>query len=256
MLVGLVWAGLWFAWFRDDPADHPGLAAAERDLILGTRQPAAPGGDPRRLPAARLLRSGTLWLLMVQYFSSNFTSFFCLSWLFPHLCATYDLDPVAAGWYTAAPLVGGALGNVGAGWLMDRVYRAGRWTASRRLPAVAGFALAAAGLAASAAADTAGGAVAGLTVAVFGTDMTVSASWAVCVDIGRAHAGAVSGTMNMAGNLGGFATALAFPYLLAWTGDVWVFFVTGAGLDALAAGLWLGIHPDRPIGFANGTGER
>ena len=60
----------------------------------------------------------------------------------------------------------------------------------------------------------------GLTVAVFGTDMTVSASWAACVDIGREHAGAVSGTMNMAGNLGSFVTALAFPYLLAWTGGV------------------------------------
>lgn len=253
MLVGFVWAGIWYVWFRDDPADHPGLTESERALILATRQP--PGGPASRLSAARLVRSGPLWLLMLQYFSSNFTFFFCLSWLFPHLSDTYRLDPVTAGWYTAAPLIGGAAGNVGAGWLMDRIYRSGRWTASRRTPAVLGFALAAGALGASAFADTAGAVAAWLTLAVFGTDMTVSASWAVCVDIGREHAGAVSGTMNMAGNLGGFVTALAFPYLLAWTGDVRIFFFTGAALDAAGAGLWLMIRPDRPLDFDKGAGQ-
>ena len=106
------------------------------------------------------------------------------------------------------------------------------------VPAVLGFALAAGGLVAGAFADDAGGAVLGLSVAVFGTDMTVSASWAVCVDIGREHAGAVSGTMNMAGNLGSFVTALAFPYLLAWTGSVRPFFFTAAALSLLAVGAW------------------
>jgi len=254
MLVGFVWAALWYVWFRDDPANHPGLTADERDMILATRQPAS--GPARRISAAELFRSGPLWLLMLQYFCSNFTFFFCLSWLFPHLSETYQLDPVTAGWYTAAPLIGGAIGNVGAGWLMDRIYRAGFWALSRWLPAAVGFALAAGALTASAFAHSAGEVVAWLTLAVFGTDMTVSSSWAVCVDIGREHAGAVSGTMNMAGNLGGFVTALAFPYLLEWTGDVRVFFFTGAALDALAAGIWLMIRPDRPIGFEKGTGER
>ena len=58
-----------------------------------------------------------------------------------------------------------------------------------------------------------------LTVAMFGADMTLPPSWAFCIDIGRAHAGAVSGTMNMAGNIGSFVTSLAFPYLLAMTGS-------------------------------------
>ena len=40
--------------------------------------------------------------------------------------------------------------------------------------------------------------------------------------------GTVSGTMNMAGNLGSFVTALAFPYLLKWTGTHNTFFYVGA----------------------------
>jgi ACS family glucarate transporter-like MFS transporter len=204
--------------------------------------------------AGRLFGSADLWLLMLQYFSSNFTFFFCLTWLFPHLKETYSLGAVAAGWYSSAPLLAGAAGNVGAGRLIDRLYRAGRWRLSRQAPAVIGFSLAAVGLAAGAKAASAGEAIAWLSLAVFGSDMTVSASWAACVDIGRRHAGAVSGTMNMAGNLGGFVTALAFPYLLQWTGEVRVFFYTAAVLNLLAVGTWLLIRPDRPIEDGPGPG--
>jgi ACS family glucarate transporter-like MFS transporter len=248
MLIGFVWAALWFVWFRDDPAEHPGMSPAERELILATRQQAtSPSGPTRPLSAAALLRSDNLWLLMLQYFCSNFTFFFCLTWLFPYLEATYLLDAVSAGWYASVPFVSGALGNVCAGWLVDRIYRHGYWQRSRQVPAILGFALAAGGLVATMFMDTPVGAIACLSVAVFGADMTLSPSWAVCVDIGRRHAGAVSGTMNMAGNLGSFVTGLAFPYLLAWTGNVNVFFTTAAILNGLAAGAWLLVRPDRPL---------
>ena len=94
---------------------------------------------------------------------------------------------------------------------------------------------------------TAAGAVAWLSVAIFAADMTLSPSWAVCVDIGRHHAGAVSGTMNMAGNLSSFVTSLAFPYLLAWTGSHRTFFYVAAGLNLLAIALWFRVQPDRPL---------
>jgi ACS family glucarate transporter-like MFS transporter len=247
MLIGFVWAAAWFLWFRDDPADHGGVGDEERQLILTTRQQAGASGKGRRLSAADLFGSGNLWLLMLQYFAGNFTFFFCLTWLFPYLKKTYDLSSVTAGWYAAAPFVAGALGHFCAGWLVDAIYRRGHWRLSRQVPAVFGFALAAGGLIATAAADTAFGSVAWLSLAIFGADMTISPSWAVCVDIGREHAGAVSGTMNMAGNLGSFVTALAFPYLLEWTGSHETFFYVAAGLNVLAIALWLGVQPHQPL---------
>ena len=90
-----------------------------------------------------------------------------------------------------------------------------------------------------------------LTIAVFGADMTLSPSWSACVDIGGRSSGAVSGTMNMAGNIGSFATSLAFPYLLAWTGASTPFFFIAAGLNALAVALWFFIKPENSI-QANG----
>ena len=77
--------------------------------------------------------------------------------------------------------------------------------------------------------------------------MTLPPSWAFCIDIGRSNAGAVSGTMNMAGNIGSFVTSLAFPYLLAMTGSTTPFFVVGAGLNLAAAYLWTRARPEIPV---------
>ena len=51
----------------------------------------------------------------------------------------------------------------------------------------------------------------------------------------------------LAGNLGSFITSLAFPYLLAWTGSHLTFFYVAAGLNVLAAALWLFVRPERPL---------
>jgi ACS family glucarate transporter-like MFS transporter len=246
MAVGLVWALAWYAWFRDQPFEDRRLSPRELAFILEHRQPPAPG--TAKLSLAAMLGSASMWLAMVQYFASNFTFFFMLSWLFPHVRETYHLDPVTAGWYSASTFVAGALGNVASGCLVDLIYRAGRWRLSRQLPAMAGFALAAAGVLLGGQMDSAGAAVFWLSVAVFGADMTLAPSWAFATDLGRQHAGAVSGTMNMAGNLGSFVTTLAFPYLLDWTGSHVAFFYVAAALNALAIGLWALVRPERPLG--------
>lgn len=247
MAVGFVWSVFWYFWFRDDPAQHPGLSEREREHIEKNRQQADDGGKPQPLSAGILFGSKNMWFTMAQYFCSNFTFFFCLTWLYPHVKRTYNLDSVEAGFYAMAPLIFGALGNVVSGFLVDRIYRAGKWTMSRRLPAIIGFALAAIGLIFSVQMETAFGAVAWLSVAIFGADMTLSPSWSFCIDIGRKHAGAVSGTMNMAGNIGSFVTSLAFPYLMKWTGGVTAFFYVGATLNVIAIFMWLMLRPDRKL---------
>lgn len=248
MVIGFGWSAIWYTWFRDDPAQLKRIDPAELEHILANRQQAMAEGDrPQPLSASILLRSRNLWFAMGQYFCSNFTFFFCLTWLYPHIKRTYDLSAVDAGFYSMAPLVCGAIGNIFSGWLIDAIYRTGRWTPSRRLPAIVGFLLAAVGLIGSVGQETPLGAVIWLSIAIFGADMTLPPSWSFCVDIGRKHSGAVSGTMNMAGNLGAFLTGLAFPYLKQWTGDVSYFFYVGACLNVAAIGLWLAAKPDRKL---------
>jgi ACS family glucarate transporter-like MFS transporter len=94
------------------------------------------------------------------------------------------------------------------------------------------------------------GAVTWLSVAIFGADMTLSPSWSFCIDIGGRHAGAVSGTMNMAGNLGSAITALAFAYLPESSQGNVAFFYTAAGLSLVAIVCWLVVRPERKLNYA------
>ena len=184
---------------------------------------------------------------MGQYFSSNFTFFFCLTWLFPHLKIKYNLEAVEAGFYSSAPLILGALGNWFSGWMVDFIYRKDRWELSRKVPAIIGFSLATIGIIASIYMNEVTGAVIFISIAVFGADMTLSPSWSTCVDVAKEHSGAVSGTMNMAGNLGSFFTALAFPYMLSMTGSDIPFFLLAAALNLLAIPMWLAVKPQIPL---------
>jgi ACS family glucarate transporter-like MFS transporter len=246
MVIGFAWALFWFWWFRDDPAEHPRIAKGELDYILASRQP-FDAAQKQKVPFSLMARSPNMWLAMTQYFCSNFTFFFALTWLFPHLKQTYQLDSLTTGFYTSAPFMGGAVGSLCAGLLVDGIYKRGNWQLSRRLPAMIGFALAAVGLLMSQRMETAPGAVAWFTVAIFGADMTLSPSWSFCTDIGRKNAGSVSGTMNMAGNIGSLVTSLAFPYLLDWTGSTTPFFYVAAGFNVLAILLWAQMKSDRPL---------
>ncbi|MBD3265388.1 MFS transporter [bacterium] len=246
-LVGFVWTVIFYIWFRNEPGEHPLIKEKELQYILANRQQPAAGEEEEKLTPGLLFGSKNMWLAMLQYFCSNFTFFFCLTWLFPYLKATYELEAVHAGFYAMMPFIGGAIGNVFAGAMVDYIYRRGNWALSRQLTAAIGFFLAALGLIVSVYMTTALTAVIFLTIAIFGADMTLSPSWSVCIDIGRKHSGTVSGTMNMAGNLGSFITALAFPYLAAWTGSYTWFFFVGAGLNVLAIAMWFMIKPTKRL---------
>lgn len=244
-VIGVLWAICWYMLFRDDPEEHRGISDKEKKFIVATRQDRETSKTTEKIDFGTLIRSKNMWLAMGQYFCSNFTFFFALTWLFPHIKSEYQLETIEAGFYTAVPLVFGAFGNWFSGWLIDSIFKNGEWDGSRIFPASLGFVLAAVGLLGSIYMDSALGAIIFLSIAIFGADMTLPPSWAFCVDIGKKHSGAVSGTMNMAGNIGAFITALLFPYLLAWTGTTTLFFVVGAILNIMAVVMWYNMKPQK-----------
>ena len=227
--AGLAWAAFWFLWFRD----HPAPAAIE---------PRAQPGTGIRL--ADIFRSKPLALAMGQYFASNFTFFICLSWMLPYLRKQFHLTDGAAAAYAMAPLLAGALSQWIAGWVVDALYRSRYSAWSRRLPGIVGFTIAVVGLLALTQARSPGSAAACFTLAVFGSDMTVSPSWVFCADIAGKSAGGMSGAMNMMGNLGSFVSASAFPVLQAATGTANAYFALAAALNVAGAICWLSMRSD------------
>jgi ACS family glucarate transporter-like MFS transporter len=257
MAIGLAWAIGWWLWFRDEPEQSTTISAAEVDHIRANRQQIDhdEGEDAQKLTASDLAGSSQVRLLCLQYFASNFTFFFCLTHWFPYLQTQYGLSSGATGAYAAMPLICGAIGNWTSGALVDELYRRGRWRLSRRLPAAVGFTLATIGVLMSMNQTSAMPAVAWFCVAIFGADMTLAPSWSTCMDIGRQHSGVVSGTMNMAGNIGAFITTLAYAYLKDWSGTQSTFFYVAAGLNLVAVVCWGLIDPSNPLKSSGRAGK-
>jgi ACS family glucarate transporter-like MFS transporter len=226
--LGLSWACFWLLWFRDRPA-----SPHHREE---TNPKAAAGADDDLPYHARPI---PIFLAMLQYFASNFTFFIGLSWMLPYLKSQFQLSTSDAAVFAMAPLLAGTCSQWIAGWMVDALYRSRFRALSRRIPAMLGFTLSLIGLVTLTHAATPGSATACFTLAVFGSDMTVSPSWVFCADIAGKSAGSVSGAMNMIGNVGSFASANAFPVLEAATGGAAAYFWAAAALNVIGIGCWL-----------------
>jgi MFS transporter, ACS family, glucarate transporter len=226
--IGILWAVLWYIFFRDHPEQNA------QAVKIAAQQPAT-AADYKKVFA-----QPAVWLTMAQYFASNFTFFICLSWMLPYLQKQFNLSPVDAGFYAMIPLLCATASQWASGYLVDVMYRSSAWRAwSRRLPAALGFAMGVVGLCLIPLMDTPLSVVICFTIAVFGADMTISPSWTHCVDIGGKGSGAISGSMNMVGNLGSFLSSIAFPYLLLWTGTSSSYFLLAAFLNVIGVWCWL-----------------
>jgi ACS family glucarate transporter-like MFS transporter len=220
---GLVWAACWAFWFRDYPQEkivHESTATTPAQSV------------------GAVLRSRAMLLAMAQYFAGNFTFYICISWMHPYLIEHFGLTQRAAARYAMIPLLCGAGSNWVAGLLVDSLYKSGLRAWSRRIPGIAGFVLAATGVLWVSVAGSATSAIIGFAIATFGVEMTISPSWAFCLDIGGTRSGTVSAAMNMAGNFGGFVSTNAFPLLRSLTGSPATYFRAAALLNVAAILCW------------------
>lgn len=242
--VGLVWAIGWWRWFRDDPADHPAVNPAELRLIVTGR-----GEIPHHesVPWGLLLRNRTLLALCLMYGAAVYGWYFYVTWLPTYLLRARGFTLSQVGWLAALPLVSIAGGVFLGGWASDRLAHRLGPRRGRRLTGLIGFPLAAAAVVVAVKTSSPMlsawlfAAAAGLAA------LGIAPAWAVCVEVGGAHAGVVSGAMNMFGNLGGTLSPLVIGFSLERSGSWQAPLLSVAALYVVAALLWLGIDPGKRI---------
>ena len=241
--LGIVWAAVWFYYYRDTPEEHAGVNQAERELIAGGIQRKKTGQVPWR----QILRHGNLWVLAVMYFFYNYNLNVYQDWFPTYLRQAKGMTLAQMGIYSFFPLMAGVVGDLLGGWFSDSVLRrTGNVKLARRWPAVAGFLLSAAATVPAVLAHDPKTSVAYYCVAFFALEWTVGISWAVPLDIGGDFAGSVSAVMNMLGNVGGAVAATVVTYTAARYGGNVPFLMT-AGLCLIAAALYLKIDASRKI---------
>ena len=250
-IIGVLWAAIWFWWFRDTPAIKLNRYKVEAFSSADENTRVT-----NKTPWRAFLSSRNFYLITYQYFASQFTFFICLSWLLPFLKSRFGITTSGAGLYSSIPLYCGALAMWMGGTAIDRMYKAGNWRLSRRLPAMLGFGLAAATLIPAPLMRSPGWFIACFALTTFGVDLTVCASWPVCCDMGGRYSGTLSAAMNTTGALGSLASSLLFPVLIGWAGNIKIYFYLAALLNIVALGCWKYIEPAESLLQEENLGRR
>jgi MFS family permease len=243
-VVGFVWCAVWYWWFRDEPQAHPAVNEAELQLIQANKDGLA--AQSHRVPWKLIFTSRNLLAIGAMYFAFGYGIFFYITWLPTYLIKARGFSSEYAKWFSAFPWVVSGLAFLFGGWLTDKLAKRDLKLARRGVGMV-GYAVS--GLALLAVALTPNRVVAALLLAVAACFqmMTLSASWSVCLDVGRKNAGVVTGFMNMIGNFGGTLSPIvvgqAVDRLQSWTLP---FYIT-AGVFALGVVMWLFVDPYQSV---------
>jgi MFS transporter, ACS family, glucarate transporter len=242
-LLGVGWAIVFYGWFRDNPADHPAVNAAELALI-------PKGGDAGHVHMqwGVLASSPAIWLLCGQYFACSYAWYFFVTWFPTYLLKVHHFDLKQSALLAGLPLFLGGFGALFSGWLTPHLQkRLGDPGLTRRLVGVFGFLSAGACLVAATQLQQPILAVLAIAVASFFNDITMPGSWTACMEMGGKYVGTVAGTMNMVGNFGGFFSPIILGYVVGRTGDWNITFYVTAGLYALGAMCWWAVDPVTPF---------
>jgi len=246
--LGVVWAALWHAWYRDRPAEHPAVDDRERAWIA--QDAASPGAEPAERPAVpwrRLLTSPNLYAICGMYFAFGYGLYFYFTWLPTYLIRVLGFSAVAGGFFAGLPFVLAGGADVAGGWLTDRLSLAHGLRVGRCYLGCAAFGGCALLLLASTQVASPVAKAVLLALALAGADLALSACWAVCLDTGARYAGVVTGFMNTFGNLGGFVGPLVVGYAVERWGSWALPFSITAAVYAVGAALWLAIDPRKQL---------
>ncbi|HEY1808165.1 MAG TPA: MFS transporter [Acidobacteriaceae bacterium] len=232
--LGLVWCAIFLVWFRDDPSRHRAVNAAERELLEGSRILTTHRVGQRQWLSLLLTRQVSL--LVLQYFCFSYVWYFYITWLPTYLEQGRGQTAERAAILAVLPLLFGGFGSLATGFAPARI--------SRRAIAVCGFLGTAILLFAITHIRSVVPAMLAMGLASFSSDLTMPISWDACTDIGGPYTATVAATMNMLGNLAGFAAPVAGGIILKQTGNWNVLIDTMTAAAAVSAACWLYINPD------------
>ena len=237
--LGVAWAVAWFWWFRDTPAEMPGVSADERAEVTAF-VPSRHG-----LPWAIASRSRNLMAVMAMVLLVGWSMSFFQSWLGTYLVRGRGFTETGL-LLASLPFLVGAAANVVGGFVGDAlIARLGlRW--GRRSIGLVGYGSAALFVLAATLTPQNLLAIAFLSLAYGGITVCQPALMGTCLDIGGKYAGAVTGAMNTATYTGAFVSSVAYGYIVKAYGYEAPFIPIIAFL-ALGALLWLKVDAEQEV---------
>ncbi|MBO7116216.1 MAG: MFS transporter [Prevotella sp.] len=231
--LGVVWAVIWYWYYRDSSDSGDFRVSIESretslswSLLFGNRQ---------------------FWLICGMYFFYAFGSWFFFSWFPTFMELGRGFDKTELTYAVAVPFIMSMIGNIAGGHLTDKltqkygikIGRKALGSTSLTVSAVCMF------LAAFIPGKMAVFVFLSLCFGIF--DLMLPSAWALCIDLGKRHAGTISGAMNTAGNIGGFCCGIFFGELVQQSGNYNLPLYMIAVMLLVSAVLFAFINPEKPI---------
>ena len=227
--LGIIWAVVWYFYYRD-----------RKPQTLQTV-------EQKAIPWRTILHHKQFWIICAMYFFYAFGSWFFFSWFPTFMELGRGFAKSELTYAVAVPFIMSMIGNISGGYLTDRlskkyglkIGRKALGSASLAISAVCMF------LAAFIPGKMAVFIFLSLCFGIF--DLMLPSAWALCIDLGKQHAGTISGAMNTAGNLGGFFCGILFGFLVQSSGNYNLPLYMIAGMLIISACLFTLINPTKPI---------
>jgi len=233
--LGLIWCAVFLLWFRNEPAQHRRVNAAERELLESSRiLTTHHAGQAHWL---RVLLTRPVLILGLQYFCFSYVWYFYITWLPAYLREAHGQSPAQLGILAGLPLLFGGIGSLTTGLAPKRL--------PRRAIAFGGFVATAILLVCVTRIHAVIPAMIAMSLASFASDLTMPISWDACVEIGGPYCATVAASMNMLGNFGGFVAPVTGGIILAHSHGNWNLVLEVMAVLAFFAALcWLYLDPD------------
>ncbi len=233
--LGLVWCCVFLFWFRDDPAQHRAVNAAELKMLEASRVLTTHEAGQQHWMSLLLTRQVSL--LVLQYFCFSYVWYFYITWLPTYLREGRGQTPARAATLAVLPLLFGGFGSLATGLAPVRL--------PRRAIAICGFFGTAILLFSFMHIRSVVLAMLVMGLASFCSDLTMPISWDACVEIGGPYTATVAASMNMLGNLAGFVAPVVGGVILQRTGGDWnILIYTMAAAATVSAVCWFYLNPE------------
>jgi ACS family glucarate transporter-like MFS transporter len=241
-ILGAIWCVAWYGWYRNHPSEKDTVTQKElTEIGAGT-----PGAHVA-MPWKQALSKTNFWMILGMYHTYCWGSYFYLSWLHTYLQKGRGFTEDEMKLWSTLPFIFGMCGNMAGGIISDYLVKKKGLKFGRRVVGATGLAVSGVLMLLTSQTESKTLAVTFLALGYGSMDCMLPVAWAVCLDVGGKFAGAVSGSMNMAGQLGSFLTSIVFGYVVSATQSYNRPLLHMGAMLLISAYMFTRIDPTKPL---------
>lgn len=245
--VSMLWAIAWWLYFRDDPTQHPGIAAWELQKLPGAGVRISKKKEP--VPWKQLVQR--MWPVTAVYFCYGWTLWLYLTWLPSFFKNAYSLDLKKSALFSAGVFFAGVVGDTAGGVTSDYILlKTGDRNQARRNMIVIGFLCSLLFMLPVLLSHNLVIVSICLSCAFFFLELTIGPFWAIPMDLAPRFSGSASGLMNVGSAFAAAVSPLVAGYVIDWTQNYTLPFIGSVGLLVLGSVVAFWMKPNEPLAGA------